>query len=65
MRVQGMSSHRRPIPGCDSTLESSAVRSAEGHTRNQTEHGPDDCKECSEAMGERVQWPCPTVSRYG
>ena len=32
----------------------------QSHTRTQTHHGPDFCKECSEAIQEWVPWPCPT-----
>src|SRR4051794_16599343 len=42
-----------------------AVRSAMGHTRTHAEDGLDHCEECSAAVGDLVQWPCPTVSRYG
>lgn len=29
------------------------------HTRTSTPQGPDFCEECSDAVSEWVQWPCP------
>ena len=28
------------------------------HTRTSTDVGPDYCRECTEARGEWVRWPC-------
>ncbi|MDQ6524301.1 hypothetical protein RB608_11850 [Nocardioides sp. LHD-245] len=33
---------------------------AEGtHTRTSTDSGPDFCRECSDAAGDWMEWPCP------
>lgn len=48
-----------PSPG-ESVTESRESSVAEGsHTRTQTDSGPDFCRECSEAIHDWVEWPCP------
>lgn len=33
------------------------------HTESTTESGPNYCRECSEAQGHWVRWPCSPTSR--
>jgi hypothetical protein len=45
-----------PYPACECTARLAAVTT---HTRTATDQGPDYCRDCSEAISEWVQWPCP------